>query len=153
MKKEQKKLFERTEINTRSDAERILAKRDLQTKLGLAGIGVAAVTSVYSLIRFVNVGPEHFFDKIGISLIGALIAYILCGGIGKAIRCMFNTGSVFWNLIPFYPVCLISYVIGLMVGFGILIGLPIVFTLGSFLAKKQEFDDALMFMNGNVATY
>lgn len=144
-KKEKAKLFEAVQFEDVARAQRAVtfAKiNQIRILIGLAIALVATGLSAYGLWGNSENAPLFFC----FACMLAIPAYLIGGGIGKALKVAWNITKIGWFLIPFFPADLL-----LAIGFFIfsLVGLlfvPIIFVGMNFIQHKKTLDAAKSYL-------
>lgn len=139
-KKQKEKLFEEIQIQDMEKAKRIykLAKIN-QTRI-LIGFIISVIAMIFTAIAIWGNGSTT------IPVLLAFPAYLIGGGIFKALKVAWKITKIGWFLIPMFPadvliamVCFIFAVVGLLF-------VPVIFVGINYVEHKKTLDAAISYL-------
>lgn len=144
-KKQKAKLFEEIQFEDLERAKRAVTFAKINQIRILVGFIIAIVSTVFTAIAILGNTEDPAFFAI-IACIVAIPAYIVGGGIGKALKIALNITKIGWCLIPVFPAdlliaigCLFFSVIGLLF-------VPIIFVGLNYIQHKKNLDAATSYL-------
>lgn len=112
----------------------------MKKTITLVGVGIAALATIFGIVTLCTVWSEAA-SKVastcfGFAFILSLVSYILCGGMGKAIKSAWGVAKTMWFLVPVFPVDLCMGIVGFFMGMCMFFCLPIFFVIKSVRERK-----------------
>lgn len=112
----------------------------MKKTITLVGVGIAALATIFGIVTLCTVWSEAA-SKVastcfGFAFLLSLVSYILCGGMGKAIKSAWGVAKTMWFLFPVFPVDLCMGIVGFFMGMCMFFCLPIFFVLKSVREKN-----------------
>ncbi len=116
----------------------------MKKTITLVGVGIAALATIFGIITLCTLWSDAT-SKVanccfGFAFLLSLVSYILCGGMGRALKSAWGVAKTMWFLVPVFPVDLCMGIVGFFMGVCMFFCLPIFFVLKSVRerAKEQE---------------
>ena len=101
------------------------------------GLGLSVVGSIFGIIFLTSIfngGGKDFWAAP--AFLCAAAAYILCGGLGYAVKSAWGIAKALWFLIPHFPVYVILGFGGFILGVFFLFFIPVIFVVKSIRNKE-----------------
>ena len=99
------------------------------------GLGLSIVGTVFGIIFLLGIMESKNGWAAIPAFLCAAASYILCGGIGYAVKAAWGIAKAMWFLIPHFPLDLGLGLIGFIVGVFCLFFVPVFFVLKSIRNK------------------
>lgn len=111
--------------------------QNVRKVLGFVGLGLAAIASVLGVIGIISLlkGSDEKIACLFFGLVGAILSYLLAGGIGEAFKSAWGFARTMWCLIPAFPLDLLLGAVGMFFALLVFAEVPFVFVLRSVRAK------------------
>ena len=103
------------------------------------GMVIAIVASIYTVLSLKNNGSSDYFP---ISMILSMAAYVVGGGIFKALKTAGSFAKWGLILVPFFPANLFAGFCTLIMSIILLLFVPIVFVGKNLVQHKKSLDEA-----------
>ncbi len=144
--KSKQQFFKKAEFDSYEAAKQVVDRAKFRNTLSWIGMALAVIGSIICLIHLSSEGlNDGFISGATIGMLFAIPAYILCGGLGRALRFAFSVAKWGWVIAPF-PFDLITGLAGLFLGIGFFCLFPVIFSAMSFIEHNREYDAAKLFL-------
>ncbi len=130
-KKKKKPMFETMVFDDYAAAKKVADKAKIRNILSWIGMAIAVVSS-YMGVMLLKTGESGYIA--GIFL--ALVAYLLAGGLGRALK--FAGKVALWGWRLFFPAGLVVGLIGFVLGIYCLLFFPVLFVFMSFIQHNRD---------------
>ena len=143
--KEKATLFEAVQFEDVARAKRAVTLAKINQIRILIGLAIALVSTgltAYGLWGNSEYAPIFFFFACFV----AIPAYLIGGGIGKALKVAWNITKIGWHLIPVFPADLLIAIGCFIFSFVGLLFVPIIFVGLNFIQHKKTLDAAKSYL-------
>lgn len=135
MKKEKKQLFEQEQFADAVAAQAYLTDCNKKLERSKIGLIVAALVPVIdaiaaSILNKMGNGDAAF----GVWLVVAIVAYLIGGGLGTALKLVLRVTSVAWFIFPIFPIDIAIAIGAFCIAGAVALFLPVIFVL---MARHQ----------------
>lgn len=143
-KKEKVKLFEAVQFEDLEHAKRTVTLAKINQLRILIGLAFAAISTGYTIYGLL--GNPADSSWMGFAMILAFPAYLIGGGIGKALKAAWNITKIGWFLIPVFPADLLLAIGFFFISLILFLFIPIVFVGLNFIQHKKTLDNAKSYL-------
>ena len=137
-------MIQHMEFDSYAEAQDMVDAAEARSTRILIGLAVAAVSTVLTVLAFL-LNSDASSILLGLAFLLAIPAYVIGGGLGKAIRSAWNLAVFGWFILPFpydLGVGLATFCIALMCFFFA----PLVFVLVSYCQNASDLKSAREYM-------
>lgn len=143
-KKEKVKLIESVQFEDLEHAKRTVTRAKINQIRILIGLVFAVISTGYTVYGLL--GNPADTTWVGFSIILAIPAYLIGGGIGKALKAAWNITKIGWFLIPVFPADLLLAIGFFFVSVFLFLFIPIVFVGLNYVQHKKTLDTAKSYL-------
>ncbi len=144
-KKEKISIIEKVQFKDLEHAKRSVTLAKINQIRILIGFVFAAISMVFLIIGIAN--KETFpAGSFTVTLALAIPAYLIGGGIGKALKTAWSITKFFWFLIPVFPMDVVIGLVGLLWSIFGLMFVPIIFVGLNYIQHKKTLDAAKSYL-------
>ena len=143
MAKKSKKLIETMEFDNYAAAQAMVDSADAKRKRIFIGLALSAVATACSCLAF----SGNASDIVGFGgMFLALVAYIVGGGFGSALKLAWGLAKFGWIILPF-PYDIVTGFITFFFAIIAFVCFPVVFVLMSFFKHNKEYSEAKKYLS------
>ena len=144
-KKQKQTLFEEVQFKDIKRAERAVALAKINKIRILIGFVIAVVSTIFTALAIWG-KEEQQMSSLGIAFVLAAAAYIIGGGIFKALGVAWKITKIGWFLVPMFPAdILIALACFIFSVFGLFF-VPIIFVGLNYINHKKTYDAAVSYL-------
>ena len=146
-KKEKQEFFEEMEFDNVSYAQDM--KEECERKLQKISLGlkIAAVSTVFSVLMLFPFNSNVTDIFMLLAIVGAIVSYIIGGGLGTALKAAWKICVVGWFIIPIFPVDLALAMFAFIVACCAFFFAPILFVWINNHQVKKDYQAALKYLS------
>lgn len=146
-RKEKEKLFEDIQFQDVQRAKRaVTAAKINQTRI-MVGLVIAVIATGLAALGFlINPDSDNATIYIGCSMFLAVVAYLVGGGIGKALKVAWKITKFGWFVIPVFPIDVLMAIVFFIFSIAGLLFIPVVFVGINYIQHKRTLDAAVSYL-------
>ncbi len=133
-KKQKKPMFETMVFDDYAAAKKVADKAKIKNVFAWIGMAVAVWATYMGIMLFkTNASEPTYF----LGMVLAIVAYILAGGLGRALRFAGRVALFGWASF-FFPISLLTGLLGFILGVYFFLFFPVVFVFMSFIQHNRD---------------
>lgn len=136
------KMIEETVFESVEKAQREVKFAKVNMIRTLIGTGFAVLSTIFLLIALFGNDSQYYV----IAALPAIPAYLIGGGIGKAIKAAWKITKIGWFLIPAFPVDVLLSIVFFILSLFVFFYLPIIFVGLNYVEHKRALKTAEEFL-------
>lgn len=144
-KKEKISIIEEVQFSDLDHAKRSVTFAKINQIRILIGFVFAAIAMVFTIIGIAN-KEEFFTGSYLVAFALAIPAYLVGGGIGKALKTAWKITKFCWFLIPVFPVDILIALMGFFFSIFGLMFVPVIFVGLNYVQHKNTLDAAQSYL-------
>lgn len=148
MEKQKVELIEERQFNEAAYAEDVLKLCQMQLEKIKLGMIIAGIATVSSIIMVLTSKIEIISNACFIiSVIGAIVAYIIGGGFGSAVKFAVKLAKWGWFICPVFPIDILVFIVVLILAIIAFFFLPVIFVFLHYRQVKADKDAAETYLS------
>lgn len=141
-----KNLFETMEFDNYAQAKDLVDGAEKKVKRILIGLGIAAVATLFTVIGLCCSNEMSQMVFFLLAFLFAIPAYIVGGGLGKALKVAKKLAVLGWIIVPF-PIDILTGLCTFIVAIYALFFVPIIFVLINYSQHRKDLKAAQKYLS------
>ena len=116
-----------------------MEKRMQRSKLGFLISGVSSIFGIISWVCMFKMNATLYGISFLVAVIGAVVSYVVTGGVGHAIKCAAKIGKWGWIIMPF-PMDILTGLCSMFIALTGFMTVPFIFVAMGYKETKEKYE-------------